>query len=238
MLIYPVSVPGDTASTEIIEGILFFNKARNVDTIIIGRGGGSAEDLWVFNDEDLARAAAASDIPIVSAVGHETDFTILDFVSDLRAPTPSAAAELVVPSRNEINNRITNADQRMYKSLKSKLDLFEITLNTYISNLEYNSPLKRISDARIYIDTIDKDIYDIIRNFIDKKKDMLYALCSSLNELSPLSVLARGYGIVKTKDNKVLKSVRNVEKDDILNVKLSDGELTCKVEGVEMYEKV
>ena len=105
LLIYPVSVQGDMASKEIIEGIYFFNKARNVDTIIIGRGGGSAEDLWVFNDEDLARAAAASDIPIVSAVGHETDFTILDFVSDLRAPTPSAGAELVVPS-NEINNRI------------------------------------------------------------------------------------------------------------------------------------
>jgi|LSQX01.3.fsa_nt_gb exodeoxyribonuclease VII large subunit len=237
ILIYPVSVQGDSASKGIIEGVNFFNDKKNVDVIIIGRGGGSIEDLWAFNDEALARSVAESKIPIVSAVGHEIDFTILDFVSDLRAPTPSAAAELVVPSKFELNDKILNAEQRMLKSLNGKLELLNLKLVNYNDSIGFNNPLKYIEDFRIHIDTIDKTMYDIIKNNSLKKLNELSALCGSLNALSPLSILSRGYGMIKNKDDKILRSVKNVKNEDTINIILRDGELTCTVEGVETYEK-
>ena len=229
LLIYPAAVQGVNVAKTVISGIKTFNKLNNVDVIIIARGGGSFEDLFGFNDENLAREIFNSKIPIVSAVGHETDFTICDFVSDLRAPTPSAAAELVYPKKSDILTKISTDRNRNI-----------LAMNGYINRKkEY---LKRIKASKLekipydiinkYRMQIDKDIM-ISKNAIDMKIEKYRSICikniAKLDALSPLKTLTRGYSVVENVDGKIVKKVSDVNKNDDLCVILQDGKIQVKV---------
>ena len=229
LLIYPAAVQGVNVAKTVISGIKTFNKLNNVDVIIIARGGGSFEDLFGFNDENLAREIFNSKIPIVSAVGHETDFTICDFVSDLRAPTPSAAAELVYPKKSDILTKISTDRNRNI-----------LAMNGYINRKkEY---LKRIKASKLekipydiinkYRMQIDKDIM-ISKNAIDMKIEKYRSICikniAKLDALSPLKTLTRGYSVVENVDGKIVKKVSDVNKNDVLCVILQDGKIQVKV---------
>lgn len=229
LLIYPASVQGVNVASTVISGIKIFNKLNNVDVIIIARGGGSFEDLFGFNDESLARAIFDSNIPIVSAVGHETDFTICDFVSDLRAPTPSAAAELVYPRYSDILNKIYIDENRNINAIsnyiKRKKDYLE---KIKASKLE-KVPIDIINRNRIEIDkniTLSKNILDIK---IEKYRTICMKNIAAIDALSPLKTISRGYSVVKNKNGKVVKKVSDVKIDEELNIILNDGNINVVV---------
>lgn len=229
VLIFPVLVQGLQASSQIVEGIQYFNKEDNVDVIITGRGGGSIEELWAFNEEIVARAVAQSKIPVISAVGHETDFTIVDFVSDLRAPTPSAAAEMAVPSRYELQDRINNLQARLYFAVNTGIENRRVKVENITWSAAFRNPLDKIYESRLVLDELNKRMEKGIAYQIRKNKESLGFLCGKLDALSPLSVLARGYGIAKKNDGTIIKSVDEVSKEERIDVQLSDGNLYCTV---------
>ena len=226
-----VQVQGDSAAPTIIQAIKMINDCTNVDTIIIARGGGSAEDLWPFNDEDLAYAIYNSRIPIISGVGHETDFTICDFVADLRAPTPSAAAELAVPDMRE---------QKYYiSSLKASI---ENAVEVYIRELEYElervtkssvlqNPEKIIENSEMYLDTLNTRINNIFKNAVTECSSDFAMICSRLEALSPLKVLARGYSIAK-KDVNIIKDSKDISVGEIISLQFANG--SAKAEIIEV----
>ncbi len=224
VIIYPSLVQGDGASANICEGIKYFNDTKCVDVMIVGRGGGSIEDLWAFNEEATARAIFASDIPIVSAVGHETDFTIADFVADLRAPTPSAAAEIVVPSIHELNDKIA--------SLKSRLVFSELNIiklkRAEVEKLKPKNPQTKLADTRVYVDDLSKRIMRNMSLVISKKSDALKAVTGKLDAMSPLAVLGRGYSIARDDDGNVIKTLAGVKSGKEFELILSDGEAKAK----------
>lgn len=225
VLIYPSLVQGTGASAQIACGIRYFNETAGADVLIVGRGGGSIEDLWAFNEEVTARAIFESGIPIISAVGHETDFTISDFVADMRAPTPSAAAELAVPSVFELKERIINLKNRSVYSIGNSVQSHRKTL----CNLAIKSPQGMIDDARLELDGILKHA---IRNnmlVLNKKRDNLSALCGKLEAMSPLSVLGRGYSIAKGVDGNVIRSAKLLQSGDMFELVLADGKKDCRV---------
>jgi len=224
VLIYPSLVQGEGAAAQIAGGIEYFNMTKSADVLIVGRGGGSIEDLWAFNEEITARAIFASNIPVISAVGHETDFTIADFVADMRAPTPSAAAELAVPSIIEIANQFDTQKKRMIYSVNNAITC----RYNQVKNLQVKNPQGKIDDARIALDDISKRI---IRNSMllrEKKRDTLSALAGKLQAMSPLAVLNRGYGIAKTDDGAVIRSVKAIEPELEFELIFSDGSARCK----------
>ncbi|XTR37329.1 exodeoxyribonuclease VII large subunit [Paraclostridium tenue] len=233
--LYPVSVQGKKSSIEICEGIKFFNNANNVDTIIIGRGGGSIEELWSFNEEIVAREIFNSDIPIISAVGHETDFTIADFVADMRAPTPSAAAEIATPKLDELLYKLENIKNRMDNSIvnqskldKNKLDSTFDKINTIVGSYV-------IRDKIIQIDIIYDKITNKIKDTIDLRKKDLNTSATVLNSLSPLSTLDRGYSILQ-KNKKLVNSIGELDKRDLIEITLRDGKVDCIVEKIKFKE--
>ncbi len=236
VLIYPVLVQGEQACYQIVEGINYFNKERKVDIIITGRGGGSIEELWAFNEEVVARCIAASDVPVISGVGHETDFTIADFVADMRAPTPSAAAEIAVPSQNELRNKLNHYLSRLMYLMNKELEGKRVRLNNLKQSSYFRNPMDKINQHRLMLDTLDKNLYNNIILQIGNKKEVFATLCAKLDALSPLAVLSRGYAIAKKMDNKVLKSVNEVKLDEEIDIQLSDGNIFCKVEGVKSGE--
>jgi exodeoxyribonuclease VII large subunit len=201
-------VQGDGAARTLIEGIDFFDKSGLVDTVIIGRGGGSIEDLWEFNNEELARRIFACSVPVISAVGHETDFTICDFVADMRAPTPSAAAEIAVPDLNVLRQRLDGMAERACGGLEGGL----------------TERMRRLDDARLAYDA--KNVEKLLR----WKEERLKGLAGKLNSLSPLGVLSRGYAVV-SKDGRALIDSSSVEVGDSVEIRLQKGKLTAKVEG-------
>lgn len=225
IILYPSLVQGAGAAENICRAIEYFNETKMVDVIIAGRGGGSIEDLWAFNEEAVARAIYASDIPIISAVGHETDFTIADFAADLRAPTPSAAAEIAVPSQLELisrimvdKNRIANA---MIKRLKEE--------KKHLEGLKVKNPKERIQDEYIRIDNLEKQAEKNFKIKLLHEKERLGTLASKLDALSPLKVMARGYAIALDDDGNVIKSAADMDSDMEFDLKLHDGEKRCKV---------
>lgn len=225
IILYPSLVQGVGAAENICRAIEYFNETKMVDVIIAGRGGGSIEDLWAFNEEAVARAIYASDIPIISAVGHETDFTIADFAADLRAPTPSAAAEIAVPSQLELisrimvdKNRIANA---MIKRLKEE--------KKHLEGLKVKNPKERIQDEYIRIDNLEKQAEKNFKIKLLHEKERLGTLASKLDALSPLKVMARGYAIALDDDGNVIKSAADMDSDMEFDLKLHDGEKRCKV---------
>ncbi len=230
LLIYPAAVQGVNVASTVIKGIETFNRLNNVDVIIIARGGGSFEDLFGFNDENLARAVFNSKIPVISAVGHETDFTICDFVSDLRAPTPSAAAELVYPEYSEIVSKISIDKVRLVNGIKNYLS----RKKEYIKRIESlkleKAPLDIINKNRLIIDNFISKSENSLKMKLDRNKYMCKNLIVKIDSLSPLKTLSRGYSVVENNDGKVVKSVSQVNKNDKLQVTLTDGKINVIVD--------
>ncbi len=190
--------------------------------------GGSIEDLWPFNEEITARAIYNSKIPIISAVGHETDFTIADFVADLRAPTPSAAAELAVPDIEEIKKKIETYNQRYKISLKKKIEFMKMRYQKCMASKVFTDPTSRIKEEYIKLDLKIKEIENLIITKVKDLKNNAIETIAKLDTLSPLKTLTRGY-IIAQKEGKVLKSIKDLEKDDIINLRFIDGEKQTKV---------
>ena len=208
----------DIPST-VIEGLKTFNKLNNVDVIIIARGGGSFEDLFGFNDEALARQVFASQIPVVSAVGHETDFTICDFVSDLRAPTPSAAAELVYPEYSEIVSRIDKDKNRRKRQYVEKLKAAKLE----------KVPLDKINRYRLTIDNLMIKSEKDLRDKLNEYKTRCVESITKIDALSPLKTLTRGYSVVENADGKLIKTTKDVKPEDVINITVTDGKISAVV---------
>ena len=219
--LYPVPVQGPGAAEKIAEGIKFMNENKLADVLIIGRGGGSLEDLWPFNEEIVARAIYDSELPIISAVGHETDFTIADFVADLRAPTPSAAAELTLKL---YNNR--------YKvALKKKIELMRLSYEKCMARPAYKNPTQKINEQYMVIDMKVKALQNSMMLKLKEAKTSFVKETAKLDSLSPLKTLTRGYSIVtKQESGKVIKSVDDLNSGEKVNLRLSDGQKTATID--------
>ena len=224
----PVPVQGPGAAEQIAEKIKIMNDKKLADVIIIGRGGGSLEDLWPFNEEIVARAIYDSELPIISAVGHETDFTIADFVADLRAPTPSAAAELAVPDVYELKQKINQYQNRYRMALKKKIELMRLRYEKCMKSRAFTDPTRKIKDEYVIIDTLIKRLEIKIRNIQKDKTNKYIALTTKLDTMSPLKTLTRGYSLVE-KDNEIVKSVKQLHLDDEIKIRFFDGEKMAKI---------
>lgn len=228
--IYPVRVQGKDAAQLIISAIKEFNRRNEVDVIIIARGGGSMEDLWCFNDEDLARTIYSSLIPVISAVGHETDFTICDFVADLRAPTPSAAAEIAVPIKFEIEESIKNHKERLTLQLIKRVEYSKLHLHNIVSNGILANPQMLWKEKAERVETLRKNLKVITLDYVKNKKTKISLLISALDSLSPLQVLSRGYGIIENiNKEKRVRSYKDASPNERLNIILKDGTVQCDV---------
>ena len=227
--LYPVPVQGAGAAEKIAEGIEFMNKNNLADVLIIGRGGGSLEDLWPFNEERVARAIYNSKIPIISAVGHETDFTIADFVADLRAPTPSAAAELAVANIDDVKSTLFLYNTRYKNALKKKLQLMRLSYEKCMARQAFKNPTQKINEQYIVIDMKVKEMQNKIQLKLKEERTKFIKHVSKLDTLSPLKTLARGYSIVTDSSNKIIKSVKDLKEDQNINIRLADGEKQAKV---------
>ena len=226
--LFPIPVQGKGAELEIADAIRIMNEKKLADVLILARGGGSIEDLWPFNEEITARAIYNSKIPIISAVGHETDFTIADFVADLRAPTPSAAAELAVPDIEEIKRKLETYNQRYKISLKKKIEFMKLRYQKCMSSKVFTDPTAKIKEQYINLDIIIKNLENLITNKVKDSKTKSIELISKLDTLSPLKTLTRGYSIVQ-KDGKTIKSVKELKTNDVLAIRFTDGEIKTKV---------
>ena len=226
IIIYPTQVQGEAASGQIVSALQLANIRKECDILILARGGGSLEDLWPFNEETVARAIFASQIPIISAVGHETDFTISDFVADLRAPTPSAAAELAVPDADENLKLLQNLQQELARAIHYKLQAAKWKLQTVINLLHH--PSYYITKQTQKIDYLEARLYAAIKQKLESCKQRFIKAAQSLDLISPLATLLRGYAIV-TKDNHVVQSINDVATGDNIQIKLADGVLDCTI---------
>ncbi len=229
IVIYPSLVQGPDAALSLCNGVQYFNEKNHVDTIIIGRGGGSLEDLWAFNDEMLARTISASDIPIISAVGHETDFTICDFVSDMRAPTPSAAAEIAVPDMQELKRKINNIISRESSVLSLKIDSYRKRLSLIKNSRVLLSPMNMIDDKNLSVLELSKKLDNLIDLSISEKRHKLSAAVGQLNALNPLSIVSRGYSAIFDDTGSVVKSIKDVNVGETVDLKVSDGTIKANV---------
>lgn len=236
--LYPVQVQGEQAAGQIAAAVRRLNELGNVDVIIIARGGGSLEELWAFNEEIVARGIFESRIPVISAVGHETDFTISDFVADVRAPTPSAAAELVMPERTVVENRLDNFRMRLRNAAVKKTSMERLSLKRLAESVAFKQPYNKIYQERMMLDVQKRYMLNALAALKAEYGKRLSLLAARLDALSPLSSLARGYGILKLlKDDTLVKSVHSVAVGDMLEVRLIDGCLDCTVEGIKGDEK-
>ena len=220
--LYPVPVQGEGAAEKIADGIKFMNKNQLADILILARGGGSLEDLWPFNEEIVAHAIYNSGIPVISAVGHETDFSISDFVADLRAPTPSAAAELAVPDVYEVKQKINSYQNRLRLSLVKKVEIMKLRYEKCMSSRVFKEPLRNINDNYLKVDTYIKKLENIIKTKQKEEKTKYVELVAKLDTLSPLKTLTRGYSLVE-KNNNIIKSAKDVNTGDKIDLKFSDG---------------
>lgn len=227
--LYPAAVQGRGAAETIVKAINYFNEAKNVDVIIVARGGGSLEDLWPFNEEITARAIFESEIPVISAVGHETDFTIADFVADLRAPTPSAAGELVVPELTDLEWKINNSKQRLCASLNKKVEIMRNKYNGLKNSRVFKNPYDLIRQRTITVQNFEKHLIDKVQLELKDNKIKLIRTVSKLDTLSPLKTLTRGYAILEKEDKTVITSVKDVKSGDTVKVVLQDGEKNASI---------
>lgn len=229
IILYPAKVQGENAADSIIEGIRYFNNEKSVDVIILGRGGGSIEELWAFNNRDLAYEIFNSRIPTVSAVGHEVDFTISDFVSDMRAPTPSAAGELVSPSLKEMINDLVNKKEFLHRAIDRKFLNAKKDVDLLHKGLKGNNP-KHIIEKRIKeVNSLEEKLNFLGKRKIDKAKDELIALNSILQTLNPLNTLGRGYSVIMDKKDKVINEVSELKKNDMVKVIMKDGSVNIDI---------
>lgn len=227
--LYPVPVQGSSAGEKIAEGIEFMNKNKLADVLIIGRGGGSIEDLWPFNEEVVARAIFNSEIPIISAVGHETDFTIADFVADLRAPTPSAAAELAVANIDDVRETLKAYNNRYKVSLKKKIELMKMSYEKCMTRQAFKNPTQKINEQYMLIDMKVKSLQNSILLKIKEDKTKFVKEVAKLDALSPLKTLTRGYSIVSKQDGRIAKEVKDLSQGEKVSIRLSDGKVDAQV---------
>ena len=226
--IYPTQVQGVGASESICEAIEFFNSNTNADVLIVGRGGGSIEDLWAFNEENVAMAVYNSKIPVISAVGHETDFTIIDFVADLRAPTPSAAAELATPDIAKIRIFLSESGLRLTRALASLVNSKKRDLEKCISSPVMKNPLIITQNLSQLLDNVMTDLKDAYISVVDNRMNRLKECSYKLSALSPVNTLSRGYAAVK-KGNVLVKKKDDVKSGDDITLTVTDGEIYCVV---------
>lgn len=237
ILIYPSSVQGNGAAEELTRGIEYFNFTKSVDVIIIGRGGGSIEDLWEFNDENLARAIYTCEIPVISAVGHEIDYTICDFVADVRAATPSHAAEIATPDISRYIDILKSGEKRMYQGIEKMIQSYREQLSSISSRKAMKNPLYLFDTKKMQLSANVEKLHLIMDNKLKKFRTQLVKNSVGLNALNPLAILSRGYGAVYTNEGKIVKSILDVKEKDNIKIKLSNGAIDATVDHIESEEK-
>lgn len=232
LILCPVAVQGEYAAPQIRAAIEEFNKQKAADVLIVGRGGGSIEELWAFNEETVARAIAESEIPVISAVGHETDFTICDFAADLRAPTPSAAAELAVPDMHQQKEMLDYAQRRLDSAVFDKIGIERARIEMKKSVLQRMSPQNYIDNLRVRCDRASMAMENAVKHGVTVKSKEFSSLCAKLEAMSPLKILARGYSVA-SKEGRIISGVSDVEKGDMINVRVGGGNIECEVTNVK-----
>ena len=228
IILYPALVQGDGAADSIVQGIRMLDGA-GVDTIIVGRGGGSIEDLWAFNEEKVARAIFECRTPIISAVGHETDFTIADFVADLRAPTPSAAAELVVDDFAQVMHTLDNYRERFRRDMRERIEYQKVRLEQYKLRLKYLSPESRLRDNRQILADYDDALRSAMKNKLQQYRHRLGIYLERYQGMSPLAKLNQGYSFVADQDGRGITSVEQVKPGDRVEISVTDGVIRAEV---------
>ena len=232
VLILPVRVQGAEAPAEIAGAIRYANRWKIADVIITGRGGGSIEDLWAFNDERVARAIYASEIPVVSAVGHEPDVTISDFVADVRAATPSNGAELVAPDKEELRKRLAQTQERMAAAVERQLSLSRQRLEALAGKRVLQSPMNYLQDKRMTLEYSRERLSSASQRLMQAKREQFVRLTAKLDAMSPLKVLSRGYSVVRTEDGSVLRRAADARPGDRIQIDLMQGTLLAEVSQV------
>ncbi|MBU3189159.1 exodeoxyribonuclease VII large subunit [Clostridium bowmanii] len=235
ILIYPALVQGVNASADIAAGIKYFNTSRDVDCIIIARGGGSIEELWAFNEENLALEIYNSKIPIITGIGHETDFTIADFVSDYRAPTPSSAAEIVVKNLKELNNEISAYRELLLRSVGFKVTKEYNKVNLLNKTLKINNPLNYIVNQYIHIDNLKENLNYKFNAVVSLEKQKLSKYNALLQAHNPLNVLNKGYALLQNNDDGVISEIKNLKNIKQLKITLKDGNAKFKISELEVF---
>ena len=225
LVLFPSLVQGEGAAAQLIQGIEYFSQRGSVDVVIIGRGGGSIEDLWAFNDENLARAIRKCNIPVISAVGHETDFTICDFAADRRAPTPSAAAELAVPDTLELKRKLNNVNKHTELLLGGALKIYRQRLEAMKNKRVMTSPEHYIDDKRMALLSASRSLENLTSSMLAAKKADYIKFTSLLEALNPLKIISRGYSAVFDESGKLIKSINDVEKGDSFSFRTVDGSI-------------
>jgi len=236
IVLLPVRVQGEEAAGEIAGALHYANRQKLADLIITGRGGGSMEDLWAFNEELVARAIARSELPVISAVGHEPDFTISDFVADLRAATPSNAAELAVPDQNEIYAQLSQWNARMCQALSRRLTFARQQLIRAERSRVLSDPMNAVEDRRMLLDYQQQRLISGLRHGLSGQQRRLAGLAAALDALSPLKVMGRGYAIPLGPEG-VIRSVKSVAEADLFDLRMNDGVLHCRVSGVDADQR-
>ncbi|ODA39201.1 Exodeoxyribonuclease VII large subunit [Desulfosporosinus sp. BG] len=225
----PAAVQGEAAPQEVAQAIARLNRYRAVDVIIVGRGGGSLEELWAFNTEVVARAIVASVIPVISAVGHETDVTISDYVADLRAPTPSAAAELAVPVLLDLQSQVTQLRIRLQNAMGALIERKRQCLVGIANKGPLKDPFWRIDQNRQRLDNLQIRLQEGMTRFVIDKNGILNLLAAKLDLLSPLAILGRGYSLTYDAEGLLLRSASQVELHDQIRIRLGEGNVRCEV---------
>jgi exodeoxyribonuclease VII large subunit len=233
IVLYPALVQGEAAPASIIRGIQYFNTKKDVDVLIVGRGGGSIEDLWAFNNENLVRTIAASEIPVISAVGHETDFTLCDFVADMRAPTPSAAAEIAVPDTAELLHRVSRTEERLSLAVFRNIEANRAHLKRLASARSMTSPMNVIDDKRMALAMEEQRLAGRMEALIAKKRAGFIRDTAKLDALNPLAVIARGYSAIFDENGALIKSVSQTKEGDALSFMVTDGKIRAEVKELE-----
>ncbi len=232
VVVYPAIVQGDSAPLSLMQGLDYFERIETVDVIIIGRGGGSIEDLWGFNDPDLALAIYNCETPVISAVGHETDFTICDFVADLRAPTPSGAAELAVPEQENLKNAIAQFQNRLFTSLDRKMLSARERLERYANSKVLNDPHAFTDKPYMILDHLNDKLVRAIQGRHDEQKNLLEKYIAKLDALSPLKIMQRGFSAARDEHGQLVRSVKRLTEQDKLYLRFTDGTVKCCVEEI------
>lgn len=236
LILFPSLVQGEEAAGQLISGIDYFNITESVDVIIIGRGGGSIEDLWAFNDEYLARAIYNSKIPVISAVGHEIDFTICDFVADLRAPTPSAAAELATPNLADIAAKIDGFKSRSILAISSLIEEYKTRLEYISSSKVFKSPISTLEIPKLRLSGAKKGLISTFTRVVMTKRNDFSQKVAKINALNPLSILSRGFATVTSDEGKTIKSINDIEKNSKISIRFFDGSAQATIDSKERIE--
>jgi exodeoxyribonuclease VII large subunit len=229
ILLYPVKVQGEGAAQEIAAAIEAMNEHSEAEVLIVGRGGGSLEDLWAFNEEPVARAVFGSRIPVISAVGHETDWTICDLVADLRAPTPSAAAELVVSSRLELEERLVERKERLDSAIRGMFERYQEKLSDLAASAAFRQPRYLLDQFTGRVDELGWQMEGRLSGFMDSKSQIFQGITGRLNALNPLAILERGYSVSFNEKGDIIKDVRQVSPGDTMRTRLRKGSVISKV---------